>query len=246
MTNTLLSAVLEGTDYIGVTFFIGSMAMVASALFFLMEYTRVSGKWKLSLLISGLITAIAGIHYFYMRDQYLETGDSPIAIRYIDWLLTVPLMCVEFYLLMRHAGAKKGFMFRLILWSFLMLLFGFIGEAVDPDNTVLWGVLSTVGYVGVLYEVLMGEGKKAANNSDDEIANLGYKILTWFIIVGWAIYPIGYMTMDGNLLSSVLDPSSMDIIYNIGDAVNKIGFGLVVYYVATTSSVGSKSKGGIE
>ena len=245
MTTTFL-ATLSGTDYTGITFFIGSMAMVAAALFFLMEYTRVDGKWKLSLLISGLITAIAGIHYFYMRDQYLATGDSPIAIRYVDWLLTVPLMCVEFYLLMRHAGAKRGFMFRLILWSFIMLLFGFIGEAIDPANTVLWGTLSTVGYVGVLYEVIFGEGKKAKDNSTDEVANLGYKILTWFIIVGWAIYPIGYMAMEGNLLASVLSPESMDIIYNIGDAVNKIGFGLVVYYVATSSKVGDTSKGGIE
>ena len=235
MTNTLLSAVLDGTDYVGVTFFIGSMAMVASAVFFFFEFTRVDKEYKLSLLVSGLVVAIAGIHYFYMRDQYLATGESPIAIRYIDWLLTVPLLCVEFFLIMRHAGATKGFMFRLILWSFLMLLFGFIGEAVDPANTILWGILSTLGYIGVLYEVLLGEGKKVANSSTDEVATRGYKFMTWFLIVGWAIYPIGYMAMEGNLLASVLDPHSMDLIYNIGDAVNKIGFGLVVYYVATTS-----------
>ena len=63
-----------------------------------------------------------------------------------------------------------------------------------------------------------------------------FNTLAWFIFAGWAIYPIGYMTIDGGLLSGVLPGESLDIIYNIGDAINKIGFGLVIYSLAVSSS----------
>ena len=73
--------------------------MAAAAVFFFVERGSVDAKWKMSLLVSGLITGIAAVHYFYMRDYYLATGDNPTFFRYVDWTLTVPLMCVEFYLL---------------------------------------------------------------------------------------------------------------------------------------------------
>jgi bacteriorhodopsin len=64
----------------------------------------------------------------------------------------------------------------------------------------------------------------------------GIKALAWFVLVGWAIYPIGYMAMPGGWLgpdgAGLLTPGSMDLIYNLGDAINKIGFGLVVYMIA--------------
>jgi len=94
------------SDPVAITFFIGYMAMFASAVFFFAERSSVEGKWKLSLLVSGLITGIAAVHYYYMRDFYLQTGSSPTAFRYVDWTLTVPLMCVEFYLLTKPFGAK--------------------------------------------------------------------------------------------------------------------------------------------
>ena len=110
--NLTLAADLVGLDRIinsdpvAITFFIGYMAMFASAVFFFVERGSVDGKWKTSLLVSGLITGIAAVHYYYMRDFYLQTGSSPTAFRYVDWTLTVPLMCVEFYLLTKPFGAK--------------------------------------------------------------------------------------------------------------------------------------------
>ena len=80
------------SDPVAITFFIWYMAMFASAVFFFAERNSVEGKWKLSLLVSGLITGIAAVHYYYMRDFYLQTGSSPTAFRYVDWTLTVPLM----------------------------------------------------------------------------------------------------------------------------------------------------------
>ena len=97
-----------GNDPVAFTFFIGCMAMFASSVFFFVERDSVDDKWKLSLLVSALITGIAAVHYLYMRDYYMETGDNPTAYRYVDWILTVPLMCVEFYLLTRLAGATKA------------------------------------------------------------------------------------------------------------------------------------------
>ena len=231
---------LQSGDVIGFTFFTGYMAMFAASVFFFFEIQNVEGKWKTSLLISGLITMIAAVHYYYMRGYYMETGESPIEFRYIDWTLTVPLMCVEFYLLIKPFGAKQSVLWRLIAASVVMLVAGYIGEAIQPDQTILWGVISTIGYVYIVYEAMFGYVKKMADESNDpDVAN-AVRLLRNFVLIGWAIYPIGYMAMEGNLLSSVLEPSSLDLFYNIGDAINKIGFGLVVYSVA----ISSKEKGG--
>ena len=96
------------------TFFVGCMAMMAASVFFFLEMGSVDKKWRTSLLISGIITFIAFVHYYYMRDYYLATGDSPTAFRYVDWTLTVPLMCVEFYLITKKAGGTMGLMWKLI------------------------------------------------------------------------------------------------------------------------------------
>jgi bacteriorhodopsin len=227
-------------DPVAFTFFTGYMAMLAASVFFFFERGQVDGKWKLSLLVSGLITGIAAVHYYYMRDYYMVTGENPTALRYIDWTLTVPLMCVEFYLLTKPAGATKSLMWKLILASAWMLVTGYIGEAFTDGSTghsVLWGVLSTVGYVYVLYTAWFGEVAKLAENGDAAVKK-GVRTLAWFVLVGWAIYPIGYMCMPGGWLNTGLGWTSenVDLFYNIADAINKIGFGLVVYGIATSAS----------
>jgi sensory rhodopsin len=229
-------------DPVAFTFFVGYMAMAAASVFFIVERNSVSDKWKLSLLVSALITGIAAVHYFYMRDYYTATGANPTALRYIDWTLTVPLMCVEFYLLTKAAGATKGLMWKLIIASAWMLVAGYIGEAFNPEggstsHSVTWGVLSTIGYVYVLYTAWMGEVAKLAEASGNPTVQKGVRTLAWFVLVGWAIYPIGYMCMPGGWLNTGLgwDSTNVDLFYNIADAINKIGFGLVVYSIAVNS-----------
>ncbi|MCI4671578.1 MAG: bacteriorhodopsin-like [Bacteroidia bacterium] len=244
--STLLADMLEAGDAVGFTFFTGYMSMFAASVFFFFERQQVDGKWKTSLLVSGLITMIAAVHYYYMRSYYLgvmaENPEatmmeaSPTQFRYIDWTLTVPLMCVEFYLLLRPYGAKAGLMWRLILASVVMLVAGYIGEAIQPDQTILWGIVSTAGYVYIVYETIAGSVKKLADASDNPDVSRAVTLLRNFVVVGWAIYPIGYMLMDGNLMASLNTSLNIDLIYNIGDAVNKIGFGLVVYSVAMNST----------
>ena len=196
--------------------------------------SSVDKKWKVSLLVSGLITFIAAVHYFYMRDYWAEFGESPTFFRYVDWILTVPLMCVEFYLILKVAGATKSLMWKLIGLSVIMLVTGYLGET--GDSAVLWGTISGLAYFVIAYEVWLGGAKKLAEAAGGQVLE-SHKMLCWFVLVGWSIYPLGYMIgTDGwyDFVDGIgLD---MDVVYNIGDAINKIGFGLVVYAVATASS----------
>lgn len=230
----LLVGDLKAGDLIGFTFFIGTMAMLAASVFFFVERSQVANKWKTSMVISGLITMIAAVHYYYMRDVWTATGTSPTEFRYIDWTLTVPLMCVEFYLLIKPYGGQTSTLWRLIAYSVFMLVTGYIGEALDTDRTVLWGAVSTLGYVGIVYEATAGSVKKVADSSPNPEVAKAVRLLRNFVFVGWAIYPIGYMARPGGLLEGA--GLSLDLIYNIGDAINKIGFGLVVYMAAVNST----------
>jgi bacteriorhodopsin len=157
-------------------------------------------------------------------------------------MLTVPLMCVEFYLITKKAGAKIGLLWKLIFASLFMLITGYFGEAIDRDNSVLWGVISGAAYFYIVYLIWFGEVSKLAQDAGPEVARAN-KILAWFVLVGWAIYPLGYILgTPGGLfgIQLVADPAAasrvMDIVYNIGDAINKIGFGLVIYSLSRTES----------
>lgn len=235
MPNVFMASIQSG-DYVGFPFFIGSMAMMAATIFFFFQTTQVEGKWRDSMLIAGLITFIAAVHYFYMRDYWVETGTSPTELRYIDWILTVPLMCVEFFLILRAVGAKQDLLWKMIGYSLVMLVFGYLGETVFREQSILFGTLSTIGYVGIVYEAWLGSARKLAVNSNDSRILKAIKGMGWFVFAGWAIYPIGYMTIPGGFLDGVLSVKALDLCYNIGDAINKIGFGLVIYALAVSKS----------
>ena len=119
---------LDPNDYVGVTFWIISAAMVA-ATYFSVERDRAEGKWKTSLTVAAMVTGIAAIHYFYMRGVWIETNDSPLVFRYVDWLLTVPLQIVEFYLILAAIAVVRAALFwKLMIASLVMLIFGYLGE----------------------------------------------------------------------------------------------------------------------
>ncbi|MFV0249194.1 MAG: bacteriorhodopsin-like [Tenacibaculum sp.] len=221
---------ITNNDYVSFTFFIGCMAMMAASLFFFLSMNGFEKKWRVSILVSGLITFIAAVHYWYMRDYWGAYAESPTFFRYVDWILTVPLMCVEFYLILKMAGAKKILMWRMIFLSILMLITGYIGEAIDRDNAQIWGLFSGIAYFTIVYDVWFGRPKKLATKAGGSILT-AHKTLCWFVLVGWAIYPLGYMAGTPGWYDS-LSGLSMDVIYNIGDAINKIGFGLVIYNLA--------------
>ena len=256
LTNILLQAHPEGTSEImqmildgkfntevvtSFTFFIGCMAMMAASVFFFFEMWNVDKKWRTSLLVSGLITFIAFVHYYYMREFHMEHNQSPTFLRYVDWTLTVPLMCVEFYLITKKAGAKMGLLWKLIAASVIMLVTGYFGEAVDRTSSVMWGVFSGAAYFYIVYLVWKGEVAQLAATAGPQVQK-AVKVLFWFVLVGWAIYPLGYMLgTPGGLFGMPLvgegsnATAIMDVVYNIGDAINKIGFGLVIYSLAVSS-----------
>lgn len=227
---------IANDDYVGFTFFVGSMAMMAASAFFFLSLNQFDKKWRTSVLVSGLITFIAAVHYFYMRDYWDAVGESPTFFRYVDWVLTVPLMCVEFYLILKVAGAKQSLMWRLIFLSVVMLVTGYFGEAVFTDQAAFWGFVSGVAYFVIVYDIWLGKAKKLAEEAGGEVLK-AHKILCWFVLVGWAIYPLGYMLGTDGWYDGIHALNiDMDVVYNIGDAVNKIGFGLVIYALAVKSS----------
>ena len=85
------TVLLASDDFVGISFWVISMGMLAATAFFFMERSSVAPGWKTSVTVAGLVTGIAFIHYMYMRDVWVSTGDSPTVYRYIDWLITVPL-----------------------------------------------------------------------------------------------------------------------------------------------------------
>ena len=244
LSNFALAAKPMATDdYVGFTFFVGCMAMMAASAFFFLSMNSFDKKWRTSILVSGLITFIAAVHYWYMRDYWAEFQQSPTFFRYVDWVLTVPLMCVEFYLILKVAGAKKSLMWQMIFLSVVMLVTGYFGEAVHTDGAgpAVWGLASGIAYFAIVYIIWFGAAKKLAESAGGAVLS-AHKTLCWFVLVGWAIYPIGYMAGTEGWYNPGGDTwsLSMDVIYNIGDAINKIGFGLVVYNLAVNAN---KSEG---
>ena len=120
---------LNPNDYVGVSFWIISAAMVAATYFFTVERDRAVGKWKTSLTVAAMVTGIAAIHYFYMRGVWVDTGASPTVFRYVDWLLTVPLQIVEFFLILTAVAVVRAALFwKLLVASVVMLVGGYLGE----------------------------------------------------------------------------------------------------------------------
>ena len=95
------AADLQTQDITGISFWLVTAAMLAATVFFFVERDNVQGKWKTSLSVAGLVTGIAFWHYLYMRGVWVDTQGSPTVFRYIDWLITVPLQIIEFYLILR-------------------------------------------------------------------------------------------------------------------------------------------------
>jgi bacteriorhodopsin len=169
-----------------------------------------------------------------MRDYWTSFQESPTFFRYVDWTLTVPLMCVEFYLILKVAGAKQSLMWKMIFLSVVMLITGYAGETIDRPNAWLWGLISGLAYFVIVYEIWLGQASKLAQAAGGNVL-AAHKILCWFVLVGWAIYPLGYMLGTDGWYTGLIGKGSVDVAYNIADAINKIGFGLVIYNLALQS-----------
>lgn len=234
------STVLAPDDFVGISFWLISMALIASTAFFFLERDRVSAKWKTSLTVSGLVTLVAAVHYFYMREVWITTGSTPTVFRYIDWLITVPLLMIEFYLILSAiAKVPSGVFWRLMIGTFVMLVGGYFGEA---GYLPVWPsfIVGMVGWAYILYEVFVGQASKISATSAPKSVQSAFGTMRWIVTIGWAIYPIGYFFGYLNGHSPADNAASLNLIYNLADVLNKIAFGLIIWHVAVTESEASK------
>jgi len=224
---------LSTDDFVGISFWLISMGMLAATAFFFMEQANVSTQWRKSVNVAGLITGVAFINYMYMRGVWVETGDTPTVYRYIDWLITVPLQLVEFYLILSAVRKVDSSIFwRLLIGSLVMLVGGYLGEA-GFINATLGFIIGMAGWIYILYEIFSGDAGKAAAKSGNKALVTAFGALRMIVTVGWAIYPLGYIF--GYLIGGV-DANTLNVIYNLADFVNKIAFGLVIWSCAVANS----------
>ncbi len=212
------------------------MALVAATAFFFLEIQRVSPKWKTSLTVSGLVTLVAASHYFYMRDVWVSTGDSPTVFRYIDWIITVPLLMVEFYLILSAiTKVPSGVFWRLMIGTLVMLVGGYLGEA-GLINVWLGFIIGMLGWFYILWEIFLGEAGKINAASAPPSVQVAFNLMRWIVVVGWAIYPIGYFL---GYLTGASPKDSMvllNVTYNLADVVNKIAFGVIIWTAAVSET----------
>jgi len=223
---------LQGSDFVGITFWIVSIGMWAATLFFFYEGMRVSAKWRTSIVVAALITFIAAVHYMYMREYWVAFGESPIVYRYIDWVLTVPLQMVEFFLILVAVGAavSANSFWRLLIGTLVMIIGGYLGEA-GYISATLGFIVGMIGWAIIIWEIFGGEASKAAAANDS--VRSAFNAMRLIVLIGWAIYPLGYVF--GYMMETV-DPQVLNGVYNLADFVNKILFGLIIWNVAVKYS----------
>ena len=234
-TVSAATTALANDDWVGISFWIATAMMLAFTVFFLIERQNVPDKWKTSMTVAALVTGVAWYHYTYMREVWAMGDGSPLVYRYIDWLITVPLQVVEFYLILAAIGVGTFVMFRnLMVASIVMLVAGFFGESGAMDSVIdlsaeIWWVIGMAGWGYILYELWSGD-VKAASETGSPSVQYAFNSMRLIVTVGWAIYPIGYLmgvgTIDG------MGTDDMNILYNIADLVNKGAFGMMIWYAA--------------
>ena len=225
------TVLLASDDFVGISFWIISMGMLAATAFFFLERNSVTAAWRPSVTVAGIITGVAFVNYLYIRGVWVQTGDVPTVYRYIDWLITVPLQMIEFYLILSAVRkVSSGMFWRLLIGSLVMLIGGYLGET----GTILRAagfVIGIAGWIYILYEIFSGEAGRVAAKSGNKTFVTAFNTLRMIVIVGWAIYPLGYIF---GYLNGGVDNSSLNVIYNLADFINKIAFGLVIWAAAVS------------
>ncbi|MGF1450390.1 MAG: bacteriorhodopsin-like [Opitutales bacterium] len=224
-------------------------AMLASFVFFILGRGQVAPVYRISLIVSALVVGIAGYHYIRIfqsweaayvlnaaGDAYIASG-KPFndAYRYVDWLLTVPLLMVELVLVLRLAPRVAGpLMVKLVIAAVLMIALGYPGEIIRGESSMfsergLWGLLSTLPFVYILYVlwVELGESiKRQPPKAAVLIRNI--RLLT---LATWGFYPIAYMAPFFGLAGGMAEVS-LQVGYSIADIAAKCGYGVMIYAIA--------------
>lgn len=217
-------AFLTQSDGVAVSFWIISIAMIAATVFFYFESLTVDGHWKTSLHVGMLVTLVAGVHYMYMREYWVQIHKSPIVYRYIDWTITVPLQMIEFNLISKAADPKNkvsavGF-WILLLGTVFMLAFGYMGETRVMDKLTGF-IVGMCGWFIILCEIFFGFSSIGKVSNASQHVKTAFNTMRGIVTLGWCIYPLGYYF---GVLKGGVDQTTLNVVYNIADFVNKIWF----------------------
>ena len=222
-------AFLQPYDFVGFTFWLVSIGCLAATAFFFLESGLVAPEWRVSIIVAGLITGIAFIHSMYMRNMWVTTGDSPIIYRHIDWLITMPLLIIEFYLVLSAVKKISSSIFwKFLIGSLIMVCGSYAGQA-GYIHSFLGFVIWMGGWIFILYELFSGDAGKFVDRSSNNELVTSFEIMRMIVTIGWTIYPLGYVF---GYLTGGLDSNTLNVIYNFGDFINKIGFGVVIWIAA--------------
>ncbi|GAB4549249.1 MAG: bacteriorhodopsin-like [Anaerolineae bacterium] len=225
-------------------------AMLASFVYFVLIRGQVAPEYRNALTMSSLVVVVAGYHYFRIFQSWeaayvLENGvyvasGKPFndAYRYIDWLLTVPLLVAELVAVMK-LDAKRTFSLsvRLAGAAALMVILGYPGEiAADTGTRALWGAISTVPFVYILF-VLFTELGGAMKNQPDQ-ARILIRNIRYLLLATWGFYPIVYLFPIlgiGGAGTAGIAAGTLVLVqvgYCIADVAAKCGYGVMIYWIA--------------
>ena len=257
---SLLTAGSYGAVFNALSF--ATAAMLAGTLFFFYSRSQVGFKYRPALLVSALVTAIACYHYFRIFNSWIEAhavianglpkaGEYALtqstfndAYRYMDWLLTVPLLLVELVAVLTLPREESGSLLgKLAVAAFFMIALGYPGET-SQNLTVrtIWGTLSTIPFVYILY-ILWTQLAKSLDRQPDTVKPLvkGARLLT---LASWGFYPIAYMIpLLGNHLSYDGKQVGLQVGYTIADVVAKVGLGVFIYFIAIAKTANDAKTG---
>ncbi len=228
--------VLQTSDFVGITFWIISLGMLATTIFLFVERGSVATMWKIPVTVAGVITGVAFVHYMYIRGVWIQTSDTPIVYRYIDWFITIPLQTVEFYLILRVIKKIPSIIFwRLLIAALVMLIGEYLGEAgyILPFIGFLIGIM---GWVYILFEIFAGDAAKVSERVINKDLKKAFNQMRMIVAIGWSIYPLGYIF--GFPMMGIIDDNTLNVIYNLSDFVNRILFVLIIWFVAAKNTPG--------
>jgi len=226
-------------------------SMMATTMYLWFRSTAVRDRFKSAVIISGLVTFIAAYHYIRIFNSWVEAykytaGGQPVltgvpfndAYRYMDWLLTVPLLLIEILLVMNLDEAVYNDKAKTLgVGSALMIVSGYYGElTVSGDLTPRWicWVLSMSFFVYIVYELLVGL-KEATDSEKDQVVKGKIQLAQVMTVISWCTYPVVYLfPMLGIAASNAV--VAIQIGYCISDIISKCGVGLVIYQITYAKS----------
>lgn len=216
--------------------------MGASFLFFILGRDLVSKKYHVAIYVSALVTLIACYHYFRIFNSWegayvLQNGVyKPSAFpfndayRYVDWLLTVPLLMVELIAVLSLPWERaKNLFIKLTSAAFAMILLGYPGEVSHDSTTRLtFFVLSMIPFLYIMYVLYFRLGDSL--NDQPQAVKSYVSFLRNLTLVAWSFYPIAYLFHHFSDTSTGI--VAVQVGYSIADVVAKCGYGIIIYWIA--------------